>query len=184
LARSFAAGDAEVLRTVRGWIEPVVRYRSWRFRDPVDITHVVALRLVTLVRARKFRGESKFRTFVHSVATHTCIDAYRRQKRLQSRERPADDPDRNPSGDSPEQALAEQDRFRVLAYLYQRLTDECRSLWRLVYVEHRSAAQVAETLEISENAARVRVHRCLERARKLAASMQSAAMPDAGGSTA
>lgn len=181
IARAFADGDADVLHTVRQWIERIVRYRSWRFADPEDVAQEVVLRLMKLVRAGRFRGESKFHTFVHSVTTHACIDAYRKQKRRLAREQPEEDPDRNPGGGDPARRLDEEERFRTLAYLYQRLSDECRLLWRMVYVEHHSAARVARELGISENATRVRVHRCLERARKLAASMTSGPIAETAG---
>lgn len=179
VARAFDAGHAQTTRTVGTWIDRVVRQRSWRFQDPDNVVQEVTLRLLQLVRAGKFRGGSTFRTFVHSVATHVCIDVYRREKRLSARESAGDDVERTPGAGNPESELAERERSRMLAYVYQRISEECRGLWRQVYFERRRAAEIASELGISENATRVRVHRCLQRARAIVHEMQSG-IPPAG----
>ncbi len=176
-AAAFRDGDVGTTRMVRDWIDRVVRQRSWRFRDPDNVTQEVTLRLLQLVRAERFRGESAFRTFVHSIATHVCIDTYRREKRLAARESDGDDLERAPGEGNPEATLAERERERTLSFIYQQLSEECRKLWRWVYFERRPADEVGGLLGITANATRVRVHRCLERARDIAARMRSAVPP-------
>ena len=48
----------------------------------------------------------------------------------------------------------------------------CRELWRLVYAEGLSAQDVGEKLGIKAGNVRVRVHRCLEKARAIYADLE------------
>ena len=183
-ARAFVSGDPEATRLVTSWIDRIVRNRNWRFQDPDNVVQEITLRLLQLLRADRFEGKSAFKTFVHSVTTHACIDAYRSEKRRTSRERTEEDLDTTEGSGNPEQELTDRERQRTLAYVFQQLSNDCRDMWRWVYFERRSASEVAELLGITSGAARVRVHRCLERARAIVNGMQSGIPPSAKEATA
>lgn len=169
LAERFAAGDAEAFAVVQPIVEKIVFYRRWRFRDPESVVQDVLWRLVEFVRAGRFRGESSFETFVHTVTQHLCIDTYRRDRRLDQREEPEkpDGPDPASPRRTQQEILESRERLRALEYVYQRLSEPCRQLWRWVYFEKKRAAEVAEALGTSEGNVRVRVHRCLKRAQEI-----------------
>ena len=168
------AGEPDATETVRGWIAKIVRYRNWRFPDPEGVEQDILLRVFELVQAGKFQGGSAFKTFVHSVTTHACIDTYRKEKRRGSREIGKDEEgmDRLPGSADPEASAGERTRWMQLRYVYQKLPEDCRKLWALIYGEALPVAVVAERLKITVNNARVRAHRCLQKARAIASGMQ------------
>ena len=47
------------------------------------------------------------------------------------------------------------------------MSDDCRRLWTLIYVEKLPSDTVAERLGLSAVNIRVRAHRCLEKAREI-----------------
>jgi len=168
---AFRAGDPETIAAVRGWVTQVVAHAAWRFGDAESVVQDVLLKLLAIARLDRFRRMSSFRTFVISVARNTCIDVYRRQR---WRERVEGRQDAGGgivvAADDPEALHRAQERRELLRYVIQRLPDECRRLWTWIYGEGLAARNVAERLGISETNVRVRAHRCLRKARSIAAS--------------
>ena len=70
-------------------------------------------------------------------------------------------------GEDPQNNLEQRERQELIGYLIQRLPEECRSLWDLVYRQRLAAETIGRRLGLTANAVRVRVHRCLEKARKI-----------------
>jgi RNA polymerase sigma factor (sigma-70 family) len=104
------------------------------------------------------------------VAKYTCVDIYRRE-RLRSRvemEGHATVPAERSEAEQ-QRSLEERESREVLKYVVQRLPDECRRLWKWVYSEGLTAAEIGSRLGASAGTIRVRVHRCLEKARGFAA---------------
>lgn len=169
----FCAGHEGAVARVREWIGRVVRLPSWGFDEPDDLIQEVQLRLLRIARAGRYRGESTPKTFVMAVAKHACVDAFRR-RRLRHRVHGARalDPvlaaETGALGPSP--ALAAE-RIEALRYVFQRLPEACRELWRMVYWQGLPAPEVGARLGVSAGTARVRLHRCLQRARALAAEL-------------
>ncbi len=168
LMRGFLDGDAAAVKLVQGWVDGVVYLGNWRFEDSEGIAQEVLLKLLKIVRGGGFSGQSKFKTFVFSVAKHTCIDVYRRE-RFRSNIPPEElEPvHAGPSGPHPQAQIEQDERIEYVKYVFQQLPDECKRLWRWVYCDHETAASVGERLGISAANVRVRVHRCLEKARRL-----------------
>jgi RNA polymerase sigma-70 factor (ECF subfamily) len=145
-----------------------VRHGHWNFEDPEGVTQDVLLKLLRVARGGAYRGQSGIRTFVHSIARHTCVDAYRRERlrpvvesgNAGSLSDPA-------SPDHPEDAAVRREERELLRYVYQRLPEECRRLWRWVYEAGLSAPEVGQRLGISAESVRARAHRCLEKARDI-----------------
>lgn len=165
----FLEGDPQSERTVRRWAQEVVAQGRWRFDDLEGVVQDVMIRLLVAGREGRYRGDARLRTFVRSVAKHACIDAHRRALLKSRTENPQPEADSLPSrSDGPESIRRFQDRIDRLRYVVEKLSDECRRLWRWVYQENLSSRQVAERLGIREGAVRARVHRCLNQARRIA----------------
>jgi len=169
LIAAFLSGRPEAVASVRGWVMQVVGHPAWRLGDAESVVQDVLLKLLDVTRSGNFRGASSFRTFAISVARHTCIDAYRRQRWRERFERQqAAGGDRSVSNDDPETRHQSRERLELLRYIFQKLPEECRRLWMWVYGQGLGARRVAELLGISETNVRVRTHRCLQRARDIA----------------
>ena len=166
---AFERGRPEAVAAVRGWVSQVVAHPGWRFADAESIVQDILLKLLDIARAGRFRGMSSFRTFATSVARNTCIDAYRRQRWRERAERDyaaGGEPTVAPI--DPETHRRTQERRELVRYIFQKLPEECRRLWVWIYGQGLAARQVGEHLGISETNARVRAHRCLQKARRVA----------------
>jgi RNA polymerase sigma-70 factor (ECF subfamily) len=161
-------GDATAVEVVRGWVSGLVRGGGWGLADPEGAVQDAVERLLQLAKDGRIRTDTDFKSFVMTVARHTCIDLYRRERLRRASERPGVDPDSTTSrGDDPETSLLKRERKQILRFVFQALSDECRRLWRLVYGEGLTPSDVAAQLGISATNARVRLHRCLQRARQI-----------------
>ncbi|MDX1388673.1 MAG: sigma-70 family RNA polymerase sigma factor [Acidobacteriota bacterium] len=149
---AFLRDGTEAVEEVRSWVRAVV-HGGWRFPDPDAVVQEIMLELVRLGRGGGIRKAPDFRAYVRTVARHSCVDAFRRERVRQTQ--PLDDVyfeiPGAPDGD-PEQRYLEQRR---------------RELLRWAHGDDMTSSQIAERLGISAGAARVRLHRCLERAREL-----------------
>ncbi len=166
----FRDGRAEDVSTVRAWIGAVVRGGSWRFADSEGITQEVLMGLVRIVRAGRVKDPGSFQKLTYTVAKNVCVDAYHSQRRRQqiegAEQEPTDEP-AQPEPQGPHADLERVEKDRILRYVLQRLPQGCRDLLAWVYGEGADATQAAERLGIQPGAARVRIHRCLKRAREI-----------------
>ena len=113
-------------------------------------------------------GTASFKGFVMTLARHTVTDLYRRERLRRGVERPGMDADTVAApGESAEALLVRRERLQILRFVFQALSTECRRMWRFVYGEGLSPSELAARLGISAVNARVRLHRCLERAREI-----------------
>jgi RNA polymerase sigma-70 factor (ECF subfamily) len=164
--QGFLAGGSDALHHVQGWVDAVVHLGRWRFADPEAVSQDIVLRLLTIVRSGRYARRSTFKTFVFAVARYTCVDQFRHDRlRARVEVSTAVEPE---AADGTQHALAARESLELLRYVLQQLPGECRRLWEWVYVEGRSAAEVGRALGLREGTVRVRVHRCLLKARGLA----------------
>ena len=173
ILEGFLAGESAPFHRVQGWVDAVVHLGRWRFPDPEGVGQEIVMRLLTIVRSGRYERRSSFKTFVFAVAKYTCVDQFRRERmRVKVESHSAAAPE---SAADAERALEERESLELLRYVLQRLPDECRRLWEWVYGEGLSAAEVGRQLGVQEGTVRVRVHRCLQKARGFA--VQYAAGP-------
>ena len=120
------------------------------------------------VRIRRVVEPGSFLKLVRTVSKNVCVDTYHRERR--SATEPLD-PERAagiPAAGDPEDRLRARERLSALAYVLQRLGNSCRELWTLVYGEKLSSGEIAHRLGTTDGNVRVRMHRCLEKARTIA----------------
>jgi RNA polymerase sigma-70 factor (ECF subfamily) len=159
----FQAEREESVHHVQGWIDGIIHLGRWNFHDPEGVAQEVMIKLLTIVRRGGYRSQSSFKTFVFSVAKFTCVDTYRRERQRPAVEQTA--PHVVSTSDDPEAALEQQRRVEMVRYIAQKLPAECRKLWSWVYDEERTAVEVGRLMGLSAGNVRVRVHRCLKKAR-------------------
>ena len=185
ILNGFLAGEEEAIHHVQGWVDGVVHLGRWRFGDPEAVSQEIVMRLLEIVRSGRYARRSTFKTFVFAVAKYTCVDLFRRERlraRVETDAGPplAEFPDRR-GADQPHRALEERENLELLRYILQGLPEECRRLWGWVYGEGLGAAEVARQLGTNAGTVRVRVHRCLEKARDFAREYLGGADLLAGG---
>jgi RNA polymerase sigma-70 factor (ECF subfamily) len=164
----FLRDQPQAVETVRGWIAAMVFGAGWGLEDPEGAIQEVTMRVMHLGRRGRIRDDTDFKSFVLTVARHECTDIYRRERlRTTVETRGAPMEQGSASGDNPHQRLEEREQRELLRFLFQELPQECRRLWRWLYKEGLSAAEVASRLGITAVNARVRAHRCLEKARSI-----------------
>lgn len=165
LIRRAKAGDMDALNVLlEPYWDPVFRlaYRvTGHAEDAEDLTQEAFMRVVQ--RLASYRGECAFRTWVYRVALNTCLTA-RRRKRLPAADVEA--MDLKDSQPSPEDwALGRELQERIREEI-QKLRAVYREAILLRWVAEMPYEEIAETLQVSVNTARLRVSRGMSQLRK------------------
>ncbi len=131
--------------------------------DVVQETFVAALRAI-----RRFRGESKLRTWLFSIASHKVAD---RQRRAMRRPREVSLQDvtlpQSSDGMMPEQVLERIEVRQAVRKALMRLPPHYRTALVLKYVENMSVRGISQVMHKSEKS----VESILVRARRLLAQI-------------
>lgn len=165
LVRGFLDGDAICLRQVDVWILEVLRHsRLGLTNDLDDMAQQVRRKLLISLRAGRFMGTATLRTYVWRAAQHAVIDHLRMRRTRPpalSMDEVAEPADR---AASPEGALLQQERRELFALVLSRLGDACRELFQHIVFDELSYADIAQRLQVTEGAIKVRALRCREKA--------------------
>jgi RNA polymerase sigma-70 factor, ECF subfamily len=119
----------------------------------------------------QFAGRAKFATWLTRIAVHEALARQRRGKRYQETE-PMSELEGDPMDRfasltlNPEQQASNSELRRLLEEAVERLPDAYRTIFVLRDVEEMSTADAAEALEITEENAKVRLHRARALLRK------------------
>lgn len=162
IVQGFLDGRPEYVRQVALWAKTVAEHRVWGFETPEDIVQATLLAVVQNLRDGRF-DEGDLRAYVRRIAKNMCITSYRRLKSRGehvSLDRTADPPASAPSG-------TDLERRVVLERILEKLDNGCREIILFAYVHGLSRKEIGGRLGISEEAARVKLCRCLKNARAL-----------------
>jgi RNA polymerase sigma-70 factor (ECF subfamily) len=179
LMQRFQRGHAPSFRVlVERWSERVFAFSFRHLRDEEGARDVAQETFLRVVRnAASFRAESRFSTWLFTIARNLCVDRQRRQKlrRTMSLDAPLghDDPngatlmDRVAGADPLADRRADDRRFsdrleRALA----ALPVEQREVFLLREVEGVKFREIADLLQIPENTVKSRMRYALEALRK------------------
>ena len=121
------------------------------------------MELLELLRADRWRGDARLKTYVWRVTAHTCIDATRRQRRRPVHEPVEPDTPVASTEPSPYDRLVDEDRQRLLLEALEAVPPDCRDLWRRILNGH-GYLEISRELGVAEGALRVRAHRCRKKA--------------------
>jgi RNA polymerase sigma-70 factor (ECF subfamily) len=166
IAKRFAAGDPAATRDVLRRVRRIVRYRGFAIRaaDRPDVEQRIVVQLWEGVRRPEFEPGG-FWGFVESVAGRRCIDWLRAQRPVDDLDAIPDLPDPLPD---PLKQVLERERGLLARAVLSRLSEPCRELVRLSLGEGRSYREISAIMGTSEGALRVRMHRCLGQAGRIA----------------
>jgi RNA polymerase sigma-70 factor (ECF subfamily) len=162
VAQGCLEGRPEDVRQVVGWARSVAAHRAWGFETSEDIVQATLLAVVQNLRAGRFKG-GDFRAYVRRISKNMCITSYRRIKSRGEHvplETCSDPSTHRTSGDGIE-------RDALLKRILAQLKRGCREILLFAYVQGYSRKEIGERLGISEEAARVKLFRCMKEARTL-----------------
>ena len=161
----FQAGDDATSRKVQRRVSRILMFRGWGIppEDQKDLTQQIMWQLWEATNKENFRAEG-FWKFVEIVASRRCIDwrrAQRQNRALEDVDEPSD------SRQNPLTTALQKEKVERAHAVLAQLSPECRNLIRLHVAEGKSYREIAEILGDTEGALRVRMHRCIQRARKV-----------------
>jgi RNA polymerase sigma-70 factor (ECF subfamily) len=169
---SYLAGEAATAHEVDGWIrrEIEICYPAlWREAD--DIRQAVHGKLLENLRAARFQFRSTLKTYVGRITHHTAIDRIRKNHR--ERSVPADWRIESAStGENPYRSLAALEEQDLMDQVLLRSPAPCRELWRLVFLEQLSYAEIGRRLSIPPGTVKSRMWHCRRKALALLEQLQ------------
>jgi RNA polymerase sigma-70 factor (ECF subfamily) len=139
-----------------------------------DVVQSVCREVLEAVDRFRYEGEAAFRAWLYQMALRKLVDRLRyhnAQKRDANRQSGSTHVDeiallassiRSPSKDA---MLREE--MQALERGFEKLSDADRDILRMIYIEGKTHAQVAEQLECSEAASRKQLSRALARLSRL-----------------
>jgi len=162
---SFCQGDAQAFDALFARYQRPVYAFLVRLVGPRTAEDLTQATFLSVVRARgRFRKDARFRPWLYAIATNAARDFLRRSKaeRLTAQ------------GDAPADPAAEDSAAAFDPGLQQAVHQALQQLpegQRLAITLHRfqnlSFAEIAEALDLTESAVKVRAHRGYERLRDL-----------------
>lgn len=192
LARSTSLDDEEVVRRVRAGetalFEVLVRrhdqrvYRTVRSilkseQDAEDAMQQAWIQVY--LHLGDFQGGSAFSTWLVRIAANEALQRIRRRTPLTA---VADEPEEetvDTHADDPEERASSREAVRLVERAADKLPPLYRSVFVLRDVEGMSTAETAEALGITEEAAKVRLHRARALLRETLSELVDASAPEA-----
>ncbi|MGE0787554.1 MAG: RNA polymerase sigma factor [Sandaracinaceae bacterium] len=190
LLRRFNHGDADAFaELVRRYQRPLYNFilRSVHRRDRADeLLQDVFMKLVQ--RSHDFKGNSKFSTWLYTIARNLCIDHSR--KMVFRRHQSLDAPGRSGSGDEgpslldrtasdapvTDRAVIAQDIQVRIAAAVEELPEEQREVFLMRHVQGMPFKEIAAVVGVPENTVKSRMRYALERLQKALAEYQDYAL--------
>ena len=163
-----AAGDREAFgRLYEEYRERLIRFAAKQVGEDNAEDAVSETFLTAFERLGELRDPSAFGSWIYSVCYRKCADQLRREKR--SAPGPLDEPVMLPEDYAEQQELISRLREHI-----DGMKPADRTAVIMYYYEERSAAEVAEALGVSENAAKQRLFQARKKLKKLLASQGEA----------
>jgi RNA polymerase sigma-70 factor (ECF subfamily) len=161
-----------MLKVVNGQIEQLgllferyhVRLYNFYLRQVCDQDLSRDLTQNTFERVLKYkhtyRADMPFKAWFFQIARNVKADHYKKQKEVKSLD---DIPyERNLRLSEEDHSIEKNEQLRLLQDALQRLPEDKREILIMSQLEEMEYAQIAEIFQITENLARVRVHRALK----------------------
>ena len=167
--RRIAAGDADALAVLYRREHAGVRALCTRMTGSEDVGEDLAQEVfVRAVRgAASFRGEASASTWLYRIARNVCLDRLRRDRREATMMVELGGADRVPDPAAADGAVEVDGRSAVVEAGLRCLSVEDREVVVLAACVGLGSMRLADVLECTPGAARVRLHRALVRLRRL-----------------
>jgi RNA polymerase sigma-70 factor, ECF subfamily len=154
LARIGTRDQVAMRELYRGFSRKVYSYALNHIHDPGKAEEIVVDSLYEVWKhPERFRGDSKFSTWLIGIARHKMLDA------LRSRTPDHDELDEAiPSEDADSfDQLAEKQRRESVRHCMEKLSEDHRECLHLVFYEGMSLSEVAEVQRCPENTVKTRL---------------------------
>ena len=157
-------GDPDAFGVVARWVSQVLTApRFWSLHEEWrDLHQEVMRRLLVSLRRGHFDPARDFRAYVQSVARYAGLETTQ-QRRTETIGDGLDRRHGEPSADERNPAL----RRYLARSVMDRVSDDCREMFRLVYFEGRTYEEVGEALGVPIGTVKSRLFRCLDSAHGL-----------------
>ena len=164
IIRGFYAGDFEATSVIDSWIYSVIQNPRWGLGpDMEDVHQDIRLRLVESLEDFEYR--SSLKTYVCRIAIYACVDEMRARRRRGSPTSVDEIPEPPDPGPGPLEQIEAAERSGLFDKIMQMALPECRDLWRMIYVEEMTSAEIADLLGIKPGTVKSRASRCREKTR-------------------
>lgn len=114
----------------------------------------------------RFRGDSRFSTWLYRLTTNAAIDCLRREKRHRGTD-DLDGVDLPDGGDTPQETAERSETRNAVRAALCQLTDEHREVLLLRYMQELDYGEIARALRISEGTVKSRINRAKARLKEL-----------------
>jgi RNA polymerase sigma factor (sigma-70 family) len=163
IIEGFLAGRKTEHEILTQWVKDLARIRLSIKRVSTDeIVSDTLYRLLIKFRSDSFALKGSLKAYVQAVAWYTIIDHvryWRRYTELQNNE-DFDPPDTtNISTD-----LEKEEDRSAMDRIFRLMSEECKRLWNLRFVDDLDYKEIGVRLGISEGNVKIRFHRCKKQA--------------------
>lgn len=166
----YLDGDSSTFESFEAWIRAEIVNGFPVLRDEADdLTQVVHVKLVKILRGDRFRHRSSLKTYVVRLTRYTCVDRVRAWHRAQLFRAEDESPSRalGRLRNSPYRRLFGAERHTLLLQIVMLAPEVCRDLWRLAYVEQLSYEEIGRRLSLSSGTIKSRMWACRQKVRIL-----------------
>ena len=159
----FLAGGKTEYAILAQWINELTHMKLHIKRvSPDEIVSDTMYKLLNNFRSDSFQLTEKLKPYVQAVAGYTIIDHVRFWRRYTDLPESEDfDP---PDPSSVEHDVEAKDEQSIAERIFRLMSEECRKLWHLRFVEDRDYKELGARLGISEGNVKIRFHRCKKQA--------------------
>ena len=160
--KAYLDGQPETIHMMAGWARSVAAHKAWGFETPEDVVQATLLALVQNFRDGKFTG-GNLPAYVKRIAKNMCITSYRKTRTRGEHI----SIDKSPFPPSSRQSGESIERRALLYRILEQMEEGCRQIILLAYAYGYSRREIGRRLEISEEATRVKLFRCIRHARTM-----------------
>jgi RNA polymerase sigma factor (sigma-70 family) len=161
IIEGFLAGRKREYEILVQWIEELTRIKLHiKSVSSEEIVSDTMYKLLNNFRSDSFQLREKLKSYVQAVAAYTIIDHVRFRKRYTELPEREDPPE---SGRIEEDVQAKEQQV-ILNRIFALMSEECRKLWHLRFVDDLDYKEIGAWLGISEGTVKVRFHRCKKQA--------------------
>ncbi|HIE30578.1 TPA: RNA polymerase sigma factor [Candidatus Poribacteria bacterium] len=126
-------------------------------QDAEDITQEVFVKI--WINLKNFKMESSIRTWVYKITVNLCYDFLKRRGRIPLAEEPVENFKELPSDENPLLLLTEKELREKIERAFKMLSSDNRLILTLREIEGLPYKEIAEILDCSVDAAKMKAHR-------------------------